>query len=217
MKRRAQDWILLSALASAACLVGACGKDEPEPASMDELTGAIESPTGTVEASNAADIGRAFEESMGVPSAGQRDAEVVRAQSSDLSCTVSGNISVESSSSESAEVAYNNCCEAADCCLDGVASVFYDASGSADYSICADYDLSYDCEGLNTDLAFSYCLSAEGLMTYVIEISGDTFAVTGSMSGGNGSLTISGENGTFTCDYTDYAGTCTGNSGTFSF
>lgn len=215
--RRVQDWILVATLASAAGLVGGCGKKD-EPASMDDITGAIESPTGTVEASTAVDIGYAFEESMGVPSAGQRDADVVMAQSTNVSCTVSGNISVDADSSgESAEVAYNNCCEAASCCIDGVASVFYDASGSGTYQTCADYDLSYDCEGLSTDLAFSYCLSAEGVLIYVIEISGDTFAVSGSMVGGTGSLTITGENGTFTCDYTDYTGSCTGTGGTFTF
>jgi hypothetical protein len=222
MKQTLKRGMLVAALISTASFVVACGggkeeESEPSGPSMGSISKKIESPTGTVDATTAGEVAMAFEESMGVPTGGNRE-EAVNAQSQELPGVCdSGTITVDADSSGAGSFAYNNCCIAT-CCIDGSGTVLYDTSGSGTYSICADYDISESCDGLSIDVEFSYCVNSSGEMVYAIEVAGDTFAVTGSMSNGTGSLTITGENGTFTCNYTDYTGSCTDSSGgSFSF
>lgn len=221
MKQTFKRTVLVAALISTASFVAACGggKEEEEPAgpSMGSLSKKIESPTGTVDATTAGEVARAFEESMGVPTGGNRE-QAVSAQSQELTGVCdSGTITFDADSSGSASFDYNNCCIST-CCIDGSGTVLYDTSGSGTYSVCADYDISESCDGLSVDVEFSYCVNSSGEMVYAIEVAGDTFAVTGSMSNGTGTLTVTGENGTFTCTYTDYSGSCTDSSGgSFTF
>lgn len=222
MKQTLKRGMLVLALISTASFVVGCGggkEEEKEPSgpSMGSISKKIESPTGTVDATTAGDVAKAFEESMGLPTGGEREAPLV-AQSQELTGVCdSGTITVDADSSGNGSFAYNNCCIAT-CCIDGEGTILYDTSGSGTYSVCADYDINESCDGLDIDVQFSYCVNSAGEMVYAIEVQGDTFAVTGSMSNGTGSLTITGENGTFTCNYTDYTGSCTDSAGgTFSF
>jgi hypothetical protein len=216
--------LLLTGLAASALLLGACGggKDEEKPkaGSIDDISSAIESPTGTVSASTAADVAMAFEESGGVPTGSSRDqSQPIAAQDATVACDSSGDINVTADSGgESFDIGYNDCCMTAGCCINGDAQGFVDTSGTGTYSACYEYDLDYDCDGTSASMEFSFCQSATGEMIYAIEVEGDTFAVSGYISNGTGTLTVTGENCSFTCDYTDYAGSCTSDSGdTFTF
>lgn len=220
MNKILRHTFILSVVASSASLIIGCGggKDEEEApsGSIDDIAGAIESPTGTLDESSAGDVARAFEESNGVPTSGRRDDGVAVAQATGVPCGTSGNISVNADSSgESFDISYDSCCEAT-CCFDGTATGFVDTSGSGTYSACYEYDLSASCDGSNIDYDFSFCSGVNGIV-YSIEVNGDTFSVSGSTVNGTGTLTVTGENGTFTCEYTEYSGSCTGDSGTFSF
>lgn len=221
MNRLVSEWTSVASVIAVASLALACGggkkEEESGPPSLSELSSALESPTGTLDAGTAADVARAFEESQGVPTGGSRDqASPIVAQDVTGVCDT-GSISVDAASSSAASVDYNSCC-IADCCIDGNATIAYDTSGSAGYSTCADYDLSQTCEGVRVDMQFTYCMSAEGTLIYSIEVNGDSFAVSGYISNGSGTLTVTGANGSFTCEYTEYAGSCTSSSGdSFSF
>lgn len=220
--------MLVSGLASCACLLMACGggddKETKEEGggssggSLESITGALESPTGTLDESTAADVAMAFEESMGAPAGGGRDgANPASAQDTSVACTNGGDLTANANSDGTAvSVDYNDCCEAT-CCLNGSLTTFTDTSGTATYSTCVDYDISASCDGIDGTYSFQYCQGAAGLV-YAIEVNGDTFAVSGSMSNGTGSLSITSANGSFTCEYTDYTGTCTSDGGEmFSF
>lgn len=219
MNKTFRHAFILSIVATSVSLAVGCGggkEEEEAPAgSLADISGAIESPTGTLDESTASDVARAFEESNGVPTSGTRD-DVVAAQAQDVPCGTSGNISVTADSSgEAFDISYDSCCEGT-CCFDGTATGFVDTSGTATYTACYEYDLSSSCDGVSIDYDFSFCSGVNGIV-YSIEVNGDTFSVSGSTVNGTGTLTVTGENGTFTCEYTDYAGSCTGDSGTFSF
>lgn len=216
--------LVLASLTVAASLLGACGggkeeAEEPKGGSLEAISKAIESPTGTVSEETVGDVARAFEESNGIPSGGSRDElSPVVAQTQTIACDASGDIAIDAESSgESFTFDYNDCCMTAGCCINGEGEGFMDTSGSGTYLGCYSFDIDYDCDGLSATYDFSYCQSATGDITYSIEIEGDNFAVSGSITNGTGTLTITGENGTWTCDYVEYAGTCTGDGGTFTF
>jgi hypothetical protein len=143
---------------------------------------------------------------------------VVAQNEQTIACTVSGDISVNADSSgTSAVFSYNDCCQAAECCINGDGNYFYDTSAGAAYSTCVDFDIDYACSGQDVAMDVQYCMGADGVQTYVVEISSGTFAVSGSMSAGTGTLTVRDANGTYTCTYTDYAGSCTDGTNTFDF
>jgi hypothetical protein len=222
MSIRLREWTTLTSLFVVSSMALACGggkkEEEAGPPSLSELASAIESPTGTLDAGTAGDVARAFEESQGVPTGGSRDqAAPLVAQDVEGVCDT-GSISVDAASNGAATVDYNRCCIAG-CCIDGNATIAYDSSGSADYMMCADYDLSQSCDdGLSVDMQFTFCTGSDGTLTYAVEVNGDTFAVSGYISNGSGTLTVTGVNGSYTCQYTDYAGSCessTGDSFTF--
>jgi len=112
---------------------------------------------------------------------------------------------------------YDDCCVAANCCIDGSADIYFSTEQGAAYSYCGSYDLSYSCEGTTTALTYEGCVGSTGEQIYVIEVDGDTYAVSGTYSNGSGTLEISGENGTWTCTYSNGSGSCTGTGGTFEF
>ena len=222
MKQTLKRGMLVAALISTASFVVACGggKEEEEsgPPSLGEMASAIESPTGTLDGTTAADVARAFEGSRSVPTGGEREqANPFVAQSATVACESGSFTSNADSSGEAGEVDYNACCNAG-CCTDGTAVFAFDTSGTGAYTFCYDYDVTSSCEGVSVSLDFTYCSGAMGLI-YAIEVEGESFAVSGSgTSNGTGTLTITGENGTFTCNYTDYTGSCTDSAGgEFSF
>ncbi len=225
MKNTLRDWLVLGAVVSTASFVMACGggKDdeessEPSGGSFDAAMSAIESPTGTLDETTAADVAMAFEQSMASATGGEREnAAPVEAQTTELTGVCdSGTITFEGSQSGDVTYNYNDCCITG-CCIDGNGTAFVDTTGTATYSVCATFDLTYACEGTNANVSYSYCQGAAGLV-YAVEVNGDTFAVTGSIVNGTGTLEITGENGTFSCTYTDYTGSCTDSTGgSFSF
>lgn len=209
---------LTLALGLAFGALGACGDDGGSGnvgGSYASIATAIESPSGTVDASSAADIGEEFEKAAGANLAGgaRQGAPVGQTQSGTIPCDAGGDISFTGSGNESsgtATASYNSCCFVEGCCTDGTADMYYSSEQGADYAYCASYDVSYSCDGIDADLQFNGCFSLDGDIIYVIEVDGETFAVSGNYYEGSGTLEIRGENGTWTCTYEDGSGSCSG-------
>src|SRR5688572_19732350 len=217
---------LVAACGLAVGVFGACGGDDGPKSpggSYANIASAIESPSGTVDESSAVSVGEECEELSGAAvAAGMRqDAEVAQTQSGSYDCPAGGSINYSGSGNESSGSvtgSYDNCCFEAACCADGSADIFYSSEQGADFMYCSSYDISYSCEGVNADLQYSGCFGASGEWVYVIEVNGDTYAVSGNYSNGNGTLEITGENGTWTCTYTNDSGSCSGSGGeSFTF
>lgn len=186
--------------------------------SLESISNAIASPTGTVSADAAPEIARAFEESQGIPTGAERDGgKVITAQDFAYECDGGGSIDFNfSDDGLQSEFIYNRCCVLADCCIDGTGSTFSEEAGSLSY--CSAFNIDYDCGGENFSLNYASCVDEDFNITYAIEIEGETFAVSGSLFNGTGSLTITGVNGSWSCEYTEYSGSCASGDGeTFEF
>jgi hypothetical protein len=212
---------------TAAIFLAACGGSDDDGGgggggSYTDIADAISSPTGTIDKDTAPDVAAEFEKVL------QGSAGGVSKQSGtqEMACPSGGKITTTVEGNESAataEAKYDSCCYQADCCYDGRATTFFSNAGasggstSADFSFCVNADLTLSC-GSETpvDGQFEYCYGAGGI-TYVVRLNGDSFAVSGSYSNGNGTLTIKGKNGTFECTYTNGSGSCTGDAGDFDF
>jgi hypothetical protein len=213
---------ILVALASA---FAACGSDDDggsRGGSFSDITSAIESPTGTVDETTAADVGVEFEKVVQaeVPAGMRRDAQTAQSSSGTVACPAGGNLTAAGSGDQSSghsTASYDNCCVAANCCIDGAADIYFSTEQGAAYTYCGSYDLSYSCEGSTTQISYEGCVSASGEQVYVIEVEGDTYAVSGTYSSGSGTLEIRGENGTWTCTYSNNSGSCTGPGSSFTF
>lgn len=215
---------------TACALVGTLGCGSKP--SMSEIVGELKTPTGTVDATSAKEIGVELEKQLTSSSGlnGEREDIRSKAQAESAACPNGGSLSASQSGDQNngyLEGHYNNCCLAPDCCFNGSLNVFYDAS-SADYTTCVDYDLSFSCSvdsgsgpvASSGDIDIAMCLSANassGSYVYLIEVNGLSYRVSGTVAGGSGTLEITGANGTYSCTYTSGSGTCTGTSGTFSF
>jgi len=199
-----------------------CGGGSSKPASYSAVQDSIAHPTGTLAATNADMVAKAYQasRSAGTGPAGQRLDQKTSAVIASSACTVSGTISVDSvqmsGNAISEQFSYHSCCETADCCFNGPGSVYYETSGTG--SLCESLQITGTCSGTPIAENFSYC-SVGGTVSYLVEVGGESFAIsaTGTYSNGNGTLTITGKNGQFTCTYTNDTGTCTGSSGSFSF
>lgn len=206
-------------------VLAACGDDGGSGVggSYASIAGAIEAPSGTVDASSAATIGDEFEKLSGANLAGgmREDAQVAQTTSGTEACDAGGSVSYSGSGNESSGSArgtFDSCCFTAGCCTDGSMDMYYSSEQGAEYMFCGSYDLSYSCEGVDADVTFSGCFGTSGEWVYVVEVNGETYAVSGTYSDGNGTLEIRGENGTWTCTYTDGSGECTGSGGdSFNF
>jgi hypothetical protein len=206
-------------------LLGACGDDGGSNVggSYSSIASAIESPSGTVDESSAVRVGEEFGKlsATGVAAGMRRDAQVGQSQSGTMDCPAGGSISFTGSGNESsgqARGSYNGCCYSAGCCMDGTVNMFYSSAQSAAFAYCGSYDVSYSCEGVNADLAFNGCFGTTGEWVYVVEVDGESYAVSGTYVDGSGTLEISGENGTWTCTYNNDSGSCTGSGGdSFTF
>lgn len=209
-------------------LAAACGGDDDgggggsRPQSYQAIAESIASPSGTVDESTVGDIGEEFEKISAAPAGGVRDDQVAQSNTYTQECTGGGSISVNASGNESAaniSYAYNNCCEAG-CCMDGSGTAYYSEATSADFTFCGSYDLDMTCDGSSTSVDFSGCVGSDFQWSYLITVDGESYAVSGSYSDGDGTLEIRGANGTWTCTYTDGSGSCTGTgstSGSFTF
>lgn len=215
-----------TALVIAAGLFPACGGDDEGGSSgagsFSSIQSAIESPTGTVDETSAAEVGVEFEKvaSVDVAAGARRDAQTAQSQPGSQPCAAGGNISGSGSGDESSgqsTLRYDSCCVSAGCCLDGTLDIFYSADQSSAYMTCGSYDLSYSCEGSSAELSYEGCMGRTGEQLYVIEVDGLTYTVSGNYSDGSGTLEIRGANGTWSCTYSDGGGSCTGSGGDFEF
>jgi len=202
-----------------------CGGGSSKPASYADISASFAHPTGTLAATNADTVAKAYQTSLSAQGAsplGQRLEQKSSAVSETIACNSSGSISVNvaqaSSSAISENWTYNNCCETAGCCYNGTGDLYYAAAGTAAGSFCESVKLTGTCSAVPIAENFSLCEDGTtGMIGYLIEVDGETFSVSGSYSNGNGTLTITGKNGSFTCTYTNDTGSCTGTGGTFSF
>jgi hypothetical protein len=210
-------------------LAAACGGDDDgggggsQPRSYQAISESMAEPSGTVDESTASDIGEEFEKASGAtPAGGVRDDQVAQSGSQTIQCSGGGTISVSATGSQEAaniSYSYNDCCESS-CCMDGSGTAYYTSAADADFTFCGSYDIDATCEGTSSSVNFSGCLGKDFEMQYLITVDGDTYAVSGNYSNGNGTLEIRGENGTWSCTYTNGSGSCSGTgstSGSFTF
>lgn len=183
--------------------------------SLSALTGAIESPTGTVDETTATGVAAEFENSMSNGTLGGVR-QKSQAQSGSAACTGGGSVSFNVDETH-LFATYSNCNESG-CVMNGTLNMFLTDTG--EWSQCMSYDIDAVCTDQGSVSAtFSGCIDVgTGTMTYLVEYEGMTYTVSGYYTAGTGELTITGENGTFTCTYTADAGSCTGSAGeSFSF
>jgi len=209
----------------AALAVGlvACGGDDGDGSSsgggsFGAIANSIAMPTGTVDMTSAPAIAEEFELIQSSNANGDRF-EQGSGQTITMNCPEGGNFTTTASGNQQAvtgQFTYNACCYQAGCCFSGDGTFYYTMDGASDYSQCFQYDLSTSCEGSSANISYEGCLSGAGEFTYVVRVSGETFAVSGNYSNGSGTLDIRGENGEFTCTYSNGMGSCTGD-GSFSF
>ncbi len=227
MSQRKLGLFVSMVIGSAAMIACGGGGGSGSPAadfdSVEDLAAAMDAPTGTVDATTAkpvADEFQAFSENGGGLSAlaggfaGVR--QKAQAASASEDCSGGGSISVDTDEQTYMEYSFNSCVES-DCTIDGGFQYFIGASGS--YSACFVFDLSVQCAEESASAAGSYCQNGEtGVVEYLIAVNGETYTVSGYYSNGTGELTIRGANGTYTCTYTDGAGSCVDEAGSeFTF
>jgi hypothetical protein len=207
--------------------LGCGGGGSGQPAgSYNAISAGIEHPTGTLSATNADAVAAAYEASLssGLDTAGGQRLESVASAQTTVSeaCPNGGTISVNANEASSSAISetfnYNSCCESADCCFNGGGNLYYASTGSSSGSFCENFQVTGTCTGESVSENFSLCEDGTtGTVSYLVQVDGDSFAVSGDYSDGNGTLTITGVNGTFTCTYTNNTGSCTGTSGSFTF
>jgi len=219
---RLGTWIGIGLFAVAG--VGCGGGGSKAPGSYSDVMASFAHPTGTLAATNADKVAKAYQASMsaGTGPAGQRLDSKASAIVQSVPCNTSGTISINniqtSSNAFSEDFSYNNCCETADCCYNGTGKVFETLSGTSTGSFCESVQITGTCSAIPITENYSFCEdTTTGTLNYLVQVDGESFAVSGSYSNGNGTLTITGQNGMFTCTYTNDAGSCTGTGGTFVF
>jgi hypothetical protein len=137
-----------------------------------------------------------------------------------IACPYGGSISVSvngvapGATSFSETFNYNNCCESVGCCLNGGGDLYYSQAGS----FCESFSVTGTCSAVPVSVDYAICEdTTTGMLNYLVEVQGESFAVSGNYNNGTGTLMIAGKNGTFTCRYTNDTGTCSGTAGTFAF
>lgn len=199
-------------------VVTGCGSDGGKADSYSSITEEISKPTGTVDQTTVAKIGEKFEAASKASAMGVRDDDQTAASGTATvtqSCPSGGNFTATGSGNQSSgrgTIKYNDCCYTAGCCADGTATIYYSSAQSSDFTSCATYDMDSTCGGTSVSLQYSGCVSLNG-MVLLIDIDGDSYAVTGSRSNGTGTLEITGANGKWSCTFTSGSGSCTSSSG----
>jgi hypothetical protein len=206
------------AAVSVCTLLSACGSDDPPAGgSYDAIADSIGKPTGTLKEDNVREVAEEFGKVRGLGAQGVRPQST--GSSTSISCGAGGtyDITVDAANQSSAHavVSYNACCYTADCCFDGKGDTYYSATGGAQFSYCASYDLSYTCGEIGATIAYSGCFNASGVGTYLVAVGSGTYAVSGTYKSGSGTVQIAAANGSWSCSLTPTSGTCSGTS-TFS-
>ncbi|HEU4578396.1 MAG TPA: hypothetical protein VFS67_09085 [Polyangiaceae bacterium] len=203
-------------------LVTGCG-GSGKADSFGSITDEISKPTGTVDESTAGKVGEKFEAASKSSAQGVRDDDQTAASGSatiTTSCSAGGSITISGSGNQSsgkATTKFDKCCFTEGCCTSGNGTSYYSSDQSAAYQYCASYDLDYSCEGTSASLEYQGCFGA-GKAVFLIDVDGDSYAVSGSRSGGSGTLEITGANGKWTCTFSSGSGSCSSTSGSsFSF
>jgi hypothetical protein len=217
---RVRTWVGVGIVVFAAAGCGG-GGGGAKGGSYSDISSSFAHPTGTLAPTNADVVAKAYETSLTSGLAAGRRAVQASTVNESVACPNGGTITVSattSGSSSSPDVNetfnYNACCETAGCCLTGGGNLYYAQSGS----FCESFSVTGTCEAEPVTVSYSICEDiSTGTLSYLVDVQGETFAVSGSYSAGSGTLTIVGSNGTFTCTYTNDTGSCTGTSGTFSF
>lgn len=201
----------------------ACGGDDGGGSSgggsFGAISNAIAMPTGTVDMATAPSIGMEFEKIQNSSAGGERF-EQAGSSTQMIACPSGGTQTFSASGSQGSgtvNYVYDNCCYSAGCCFSGDGQWFYSTMQGAEYSYCGNYDVALSCGGEGgSNVSYEGCVGANGQWTYVVRVEGETFAVNGNYSSGNGTLEIRGANGMYSCTYTNGTGSCTGD-GSFSF
>jgi hypothetical protein len=200
-----------------------CGSDDDKGSgsaapSYQDLSAKVQQPTGTVDATTVGPVAQEYASMNSASFNGSRD--YAESGTTTEACTASGNMTASGTGNENAanvSIDYNDCCETASCCYDGTMHMVYSDDGGGSMSYCADYAVEYACEGVNMSVNYAMCTQANGTVGYSVEVAGETYTVSGNYIDGNGQLTITGANGSWTCSYTNDTGTCTGTGGDFTF
>jgi hypothetical protein len=203
---------------AAGCGSGDEDKGDNGAAQINAISASIANPTGTLDNTTAVSVAQEYEK-ISETSAGALRLQSTSSASQTLSCPNGGTYSVNASGDQSnvqETLSYNNCCYEESCCFSGGGNWYFSTAGGNSFSYCGNYNLSLSCDGESLSEKYSGCFSASGEWTYVVTVDSKTFAVTGSIYSGSGTLSISAANGSFSCTYTNYSGSCTG-SGSFSF
>jgi hypothetical protein len=203
-----------------ACSGGDSGSSS-STASYADMVAAIKKPTGTVSATSVTPVAQEFEKVTSSGLGGYRQVQETQDVSSQM-CTAGGTAKATGSGSETAgnvTISYNGCCMEASCCVDGTIGTVYnsDSTGTSEYSSCVDMNVTVECDAQSAVIKSAGCLNQTGEFVYSITVSGNSYSVSGYYSNGSGQLTIVGENGSWTCTYTNDTGTCTGTGGDFTF
>lgn len=223
MAQKKSGWVLLGgvALLAAACGGGGgAGSKASGFKDVKSLASALEAPSGTVEAATAVGVAQEFQESLqGAsqnPLGGARQKQLAQSQSATIDCPSGGNYTANvnvNGDEVDLTADFNNCNMTEDCTYNGSYSYFGSTVG--DWSGCLSYDLDITCKQVSGSVSasFSGCLGASGNFEYLVEYDGETYRVSGSYSSGSGTLTITGANGSWTCSYSNDAGSCESSSG----
>jgi hypothetical protein len=147
--------------------VGCGGGGSKTPSSYGDMSGAFAHPSGTLVATNADDVAKAYQASLQAglgTAAGRRLIETVTAAQTvaeTIACPSGGSISVTASQTSSSSVSetfsYNNCCETAGCCLSGGGNLFYSSAGTAGGSFCESFSVSGTCSTVPLTESYSIC------------------------------------------------------------
>jgi len=202
-----------------------CGSGGGKADSFASIQEEITKPTGTVSQDTVGKVGERFETADSSSSfMGVRDDDQVGASGSATvtrTCEAGGSATVTASGNESnARVAmdFNHCCFSAGCCASGKGTMFTSNDQNATYNYCASYDMDYSCAGTDAAIEYSGCFGLSGKAVMLIDVDGQSFTVSGSRSGGSGTLEITGKNGKFSCSFTAGSGNCSSSTGdSFSF
>ena len=199
-------------------VVTGCGSSGGKADSYGSITEEISKPTGTVDQTTVAKVGEKFETASETSAQGVRDDDQTAASNSatiTTSCGAGGSITITGSGNQSsgkATTKFDHCCFTEGCCTTGNGTAFYSSDQSATYQYCASYDVDYSCEGTSASLEYQGCFGA-GKAVFLIDVDGQSYAVSGSRSGGSGSLEITGANGKWTCTFSSGSGSCSSTSG----
>lgn len=223
MMEKKSGWVLLGGVALLVAACGGGGGDSSKATGFKDvksLANALEAPTGKVQPETAVGVAKEFQVSMNGmsqnPAAGSRQKELAQSQSATVDCEAGGSYTVHVNvDGDAADITaqYNNCDMGTDCTINGSLASF--GSKMGDWSSCVSYDLDISCKEAAASMraAFSGCLGESGTFEYLVDYAGETYRVTGSYNNGNGTLNITGANGSWTCTYQNDAGSCESSAG----